>query len=245
MSQNKNQFSDVIMRNRRRQQQGPYYIIGAAILLVVVGLIFIITSFVSGGGPKFTFFATKTPTPTLTSTPTHTPDPTESPTITLTPTETLTPTPSGPFYYTVVEGDNLFVIAEKFQLGQDGVPLLMQLNSSLLDPCNPIIHIGDKLLVPNPDMQLLTSTPVAANAPFGTKTTYVIQPGDTIAAIAALFNSTADDILKQNNIADANAIQAGVCITVRLNLVTPVPTSTAAPTSEATSTETATATATP
>jgi LysM repeat protein len=237
MSQNKNQFSDVIMRNRRRQQQGPYYIIGAAVVLVVVGLIFIITAFVSGGGPKFTFFASPTPTVTLTSTPTNTPVPTETATITLTPTETLTPTPGAPFFYTVVDGDSLFAISEKFQLGPDGVPLLILLNPSL-DPCNPIIRVGDNLTVPNPGMPFPTSTPIAANVPFGTKVTYIIQPGDTVAAIAALFNSTEEDILKTNDIADANLIQAGACITVRINLVKPVPTNIPAPTTDATATAT-------
>jgi LysM repeat protein len=171
--------------------------------------------------------------------------PTDTPTLTLTPTETLTPTPDKPFFYVVAEGDNLYAIAEKFQLGPDGVPLLVMMNSDQLDQCNPIIHVGDKLTVPNPGFPMPTATPVAANLPFGTKTTYIIQPGDTVAAIAALFNSTEEDILKQNNIADANFISAGVCITVRINLVKPAPTSTPAPAESATATETATATATP
>jgi LysM repeat protein len=226
MTSNKGQPADLISSyRRRRQQRGPYLIIGAAVLLVVVGIILIVTWLVSSGGPKFTLFATKTPTPTLTFTPTNTSNPTDTPTITLTPTETMTPTPSSPFIYTVVENDSLSVIVEKFGLGTDGLALLYILNPPpTVDPCNPLLHIGDKLTIPNPGMLLPTSTPVAASIPFGTKATYVIKPGDNVAAIAALFNSTIDDILKQNNIADANTIVAGVCITVRINLVTPTPT---------------------
>jgi len=48
--------------------------------------------------------------------------------------------PVGPFVYEVVEGDNLFSIAERFN-----VDLFVLIAINNLDPANPVIDIGDKL----------------------------------------------------------------------------------------------------
>ena len=58
---------------------------------------------------------------------------------------------------------------------------------------------------------------------------YVVQTGDTLSGIASKFNSTTDDIMKTNNLADANAIQVGQTLKIPVNLVTP--TATCPPTS--------------
>ena len=60
----------------------------------------------------------------------------------------------------------------------------------------------------------------------GTIVEYLVKPGDSLAIIAAKFNSTVEEIVKENDLENANDIQAGIIIKVPVNLVTPVPTAT-------------------
>lgn len=212
--------ASTISSYRKRQQVGPFIIWGLVVLLLVAGIILVVVWLTSAGGPKFSLFATQTPTPTLTSTPTSTSSPTLTPTETQTPTQTLSPTPSAPFDYTVQEGDTLAGIAEKFNLGDFGIQKLFALNPQI-DPATANVSIGEKIKIPNPDYKLPTATPIPTNLAYGTKITYTVQPGDTIAKIASLFNSTFEDILKTNNITDANKIYVGQQLIIRANLVTP------------------------
>jgi LysM repeat protein len=223
----KDSAQNVIESYRKRQQaaQRAPLILGIAALLLIVGAAAIIFWLAGPNRPSIALFATQTPTPTVTltvtststSTATSTITPTEEPT----PTETVTPTPEGPFVYTVVEGDNLFAIAERFN-----VDLLVLMSINNLDPANPIIDIGDQLTIPGPDTQLPTPTELAANIPRGTRVDYLIQPGETLAIIAEKFNSTVEEIMAENDLENANAIFAGQTIVVPVNLVTPIPTNT-------------------
>jgi LysM repeat protein len=210
-------------RKRRQQSSNLLFFYGLIVLLVISGVILIIFSLSGGGNPLASVFQTKTPTPTITDTPTLTPPPTDTPTITLTPTVSATATASAPFTYTVQEGDTLDSIATKFNLGKDGIPLLLQINPSI-DPTTQIIHVGDQILVPNPGLQLFTPTPIPANLRPGTKVPYTVQSGDTLAGIASKFNSTVDAIVTANNLKDANSIQVGQLLQIPVNLVTPTPT---------------------
>lgn len=235
----KESAQDVIESYRKRQQQArraPVFI-GIAAGLLVVGAAVIIFWLVGPDLPAVSLFATETPTSTVTATATATatvtPTPTETATATATPTETLTPTPSGPFTYTVVEGDTLFGIAERF-----GVDLLVLIAINNLDPDDPI-DPGDQLTIPGPDTVLPTATPIPLNMRRGTIIEYIVQTGETLAIIAEKFNSTVEAIVEENDLDDPNSIQAGQKIKVPVNLVTPVPTFTA------TLPVTATATATP
>lgn len=228
---NKGSTSDVIASyRRRRQQSNVIFVYGAAGLLIVAGLALLIVWLTGPSQPLNAIFATDTPTPTLTYTPTVTPPPTETPTVTLTPTLTATTTPSAPFVYTVQEGDSLTTIAQKFNLGDDGIPLILMLNSydanagTGIDPLTQIVYPGQQIFIPNPDLQLPTATPIPPNLPRGTIVNYVVQSGDSLAGIAALFNSTVDDIVKENDLADANAIFVGQQLKVPVNLVTPTAT---------------------
>ncbi len=214
--------SSLISTYRKRQQVGPFIIWGLVVVLLVVGIILLVVSMANGNGPKISWFATATPTPTMTFTPTSSPTVTATASETSTPTETLTPTPDAPFDYTVQENDNLFGIAEKFNLGDQGVAKLLALNPEI-DPTTGNMSIGQKIKIPNPGYQLPTATPLPTGMAYGTKVTYVIQPGDTLAGIASLFNSTIEDIMTQNKITDANSISVGQKIVVRVNLVTPTP----------------------
>ncbi len=221
----------VIEAHRKRQQMRqstPMAImIGAAVLLIVgaAALIFWLL------GENSPFAAAPTPTstntPTLTSTATPLP-PTNTPTVTSTsaPTETATPTatltPSGPFEYTVQQGDNLGDIATRFGTN---IPTLLALNPSI-DPATLIIYVGQKILVPPPNMQLPTATAVSTLVPPGTLITYLVMPGDNLYAIATKFNSTVDAIVKENKLANANDIAAGDILKVPVNIATPIPTAT-------------------
>jgi len=226
---------------RKRQNIAPFVIGGLAILLAVAGIVLLALWLSGGHAPKFTLFATATPTPTLTFTPTNTSTPTSTPTETTTPTITFTPTPSAPFEYVVQDGDYLFSIVEKFNLGDNGLALILLLNPPVpadkitdplkpgIDPVTLGISAGQKLIIPNPDMPMPTSTPVPlGELARGFKISYTIQPGDNLQSIAAKFLSTVEAIMKENNITEQNNIQAYQIILVPVNLVTP--TNTQAPT---------------
>ena len=219
---------NVINQYKKRQQAGPMLVWIIAAILIVVGIILIVMWLFGSGGPSFTFFATDTPTPTMTYTPTETLVPTETPTVTMTPSVTPTPTPAAPFTYKVQEGDYLELIIENQGLkgNLNALQLIIFLNPNL-DP--NALRVGDDILLPNPDMQLPTATPIPSDLPRGTKVVYVIQSGDSLELIASKFNSTVEAILalkenKDAGITDANTIFAGQKIIVPVNLVTPTPT---------------------
>jgi len=209
---------------KRRQQRGPFLVYGA-IALAVIGLILLIIWLTGGSNaPLGGLFATDTPTPTLTFTPTNTLPPTETGTITLTPTETSTATPSGPFPYTVVEGDSLDAIAQKFNLGEDGILQILDQNPSIINDFGGVILVGQTLLIPPPGTIRATSTPIPANLGRGTLIEYRVLPGDTLAGIASKFNSIEQNIIDENNIENANALSIGQVLQIPINLVTPTAT---------------------
>lgn len=222
---------DAYRRKQERSQKWPKVVFWGFVLIIIIAAGGLIFWFASDQKPEFplSFFASQTPTPTNTFTPSPVPPtltPTETPTDvppTDTPTITLTPTPSGPFIYLVEEGDNLYTIAQRF-----GVEIMVLIEANRerlgLDPANPIIKVGDELLVPPPGTELATATPLPEGLPRGTRIEYTVQTGDTLEAIAAEFNSTVDDILEENELEDPNAIFIGQILTIRVNLVTPVPT---------------------
>jgi len=158
----------------------------------------------------------------LTYTATLTSSPTATATLTLTPTITLTPTPSAPFSYIVQEEESFASIAEKFELGDDGILLLMALNPLVAE--RGYVFVGEELLVPNPGMELPTPTSVPFDLAKGTELNYTVRPGDSIAAIAVKFRSTEDAIIEANELENANSIQVGQILIVPANLVTPEPT---------------------
>jgi LysM repeat protein len=221
---------NVIDSYRKRQQtaQRAPLILGIAALLLVIGAGVIIFWLLSDNRPSISLFATDTPTPTETSTPTstatQTPTPTVTSTSTITPTATVTPTPVGPFVYEVVEGDNLFSIAERFN-----VDLFVLIAINNLDPANPVIDIGDQLTIPGPDTELPTATPIPDDIRPGTIIEYFVKAGETLAIIAEKFNNTVDAIMEENQLENANNIFIGQKLLVPVRLVTPVPTNTPAP----------------
>jgi LysM repeat protein len=209
---------------KRRQSTRPFLIGGAAIVLIAVGIVVLILWLTGANGPSLSFFASPTPTATETATPTATPTDTPTatltPTVTETPTASATPTASGPFIYVVEENDTLDSIAEKFGVN---VLVLMALNNMT----DSLIRVGDELLIPNPDLALDTPTPI----PTGWRGTieYRIAVGDTLESIALRYYSTVESIMEENDIENANEILVGQIIMIRVNIATPVPTSTPRP----------------
>lgn len=215
-------------RQQMRQRTPMAVLIGAAILLIA-GAAVIIFWLLGDNSP----FKSATPTPTVTNTPTNTDTatplpatdtatitPTSLPTDTATPTVTLTP--SGPFEYTVQEGDFLSTIATRF--GTD-LPTLLALNPSI-DPKTLMIFVGQKILIPPPNMLLPTATEVSTTVPYGTIIEYRVESGDTVGALAIRFRSTVEAIVKENKLANANDIYAGLILKIPVNIATPVPTAT-------------------
>jgi LysM repeat protein len=226
---------EVIEAYRKKQQRAertPKIILVIAALILIAAAAVVIFWITSDEKPSFSFsnlFASETPTPTATLTPTPVP-PTNTPTLTPTevpptdtPTPSLTPTRDAPINYTVEEGDNLTLISEKFEID---ILVLIEYNKEPLDldPANPIIKVGDVLIIPPPVTELPTATPLPDDIPAGTRIEYTVQSGDVLALIAAEFNSTVEDIIRQNKLEDANSIYVGQKLIIRVNLVTPVPT---------------------
>ncbi len=208
---------------KRRQQVLPFVIWGMAVLLIVVGVIILVVWILGPNKPQISFFATQTPTSTstATSTPvTPTATSTNTATATETPTVTITPTRSGPVEYTIQEGDTCYDISATFD-----VDMLVLLAINNFDAGSCPIQPGDKIVIPAPNQELPTATPWPANLPRGTKLPYVVQFGDTLDLIAAKFLSTVEEIMKLNNLENANQIFAGQVLQVPVNLVTVTPTS--------------------
>jgi uncharacterized protein YkwD len=210
---------------KKRQLRGPIMMYGA-IGLVVLGFILLVYWLTRPGQPLGQFFATETPTATVTFTPTSTSTPTLTPTITETPTVTVTFTPSGPTQYTIQEGDSLEAIAQRFNLGPDGILLILDANPGIMADNNGVIFVGQEITVPPPGTTRATSTPIPGSVPRGTRVEYQVLPGDTLAGIAVRFNSVQEDILTANPDLgeDANALQVGQILQIPVNLITPTAT---------------------
>lgn len=250
----KNSPQSVIDAYHRRQQMMPFLIGGLAVLLVAVGIIVLVVWLTGGNGPSISLFASDTPTPTNTATVTPitpTVTPTATATETMTPTVTETVTPSGPVEYTVKENDTCWDIAVNNKV--DLLVLLAINNFGSGCPIKP----GDKILIPAPDQELPTETPVPLDLPRGTKVEYTIKLGETLDQVASRFNSTVEEILKATNeynrknnldlLEDQNKIFAGQLVIVPVNIATPTATRAATSTPATTGTPappTATLTAT-
>jgi len=213
---------NVIDSYRKRKPFLPVFLAIMSIVLVVLGVVIIIMG-ITGGGMKFNLFSKEpTPTSTMPPTPVMSPTATFPPTEQVTPTVTISPTASGPTEYEVQEGDTCYDIAVKFDVDLEA---MLALNNFPNGTC-PIIP-GEKIKVPAPGQTLPTVTPIPPDTEAGTKITYKVQTGDSLAIIAEKFNSTVDDIIAQNKDKfndDTNNISVGLELIVRVNIVTPTPT---------------------
>jgi uncharacterized protein YkwD len=206
-------------RKRRQFFKGPFLIYSIAALLLISGIAVVVSATRGGNNPIGALFPTDTLTPTLTPVPTNTLEPSVTPTITVSPTITISPTPTGPIAYTVQEGDTLQGIAERFNLGPDG-PLLIYEANSIVQQNAGVIYVGDTITIPPAGTLLSTSTPLPANLSRGSRIDYQVLPGDTLAGIAAKFNSLEEEIITLNNLENPNDLQVGQPLKIPVNLVT-------------------------
>jgi uncharacterized protein YkwD len=246
-----NNTSNTINSFRKKRQQKGQLLMYGSIGLVVLGLFLLIYWLTRPTQPLGQLFATDTPTSTVTATATNTSTPTLTATITETPTITVTPTPSEPFEYTIQEGDSLEALAQRFNLGVDGPLLIYYANQEDMVANGGVIFVGQTITIPLPGSVLPTTTPIPGSVRSGTLIEYTVLPGDTLAGIAFKFNSLPDNIIEENGIEDANALQAGQILQIPVNLVTPTatlpststPVSPTAPAGQATAASTSAATA--
>lgn len=229
-------------RGRRGKGRIGFYVLVAVSLLLIAAGVFVTGRWVAAGGPG-ALFPSDTPTPTSTLTPSNTP------TVTNTPTETLipaTPTASAPFVYTIASGDTIVALAERFGLDPTNGPIIIMLLNGLNSETAGQLSVGQELIIPNPDMEIPTPTALPENLRRNDQIEYFVLPGDSLASIAAEFNSTEDAIINANDIENPNNIYAGDILLVPVNLITPTPGPSLTPTpSGEPATATPTATVTP
>ena len=223
LNRNPSSSSNLLNKYKKQNQRGPW-LIYRAVALVILGVILLVVWLASPGKPLGQMFATDTPTATATFTATSTSTPTMTATITETPTVTITSTPSEDFPYTIQEGDSLESIGQKFNLGPDGSQLIYFKNQQAMEANNGVIFVGQTITIPKPGSVLPTTTPIPADIPSGRLIEYRVLPGDTLAGIAFKFNSIADNIIEENKIENANALQVGDILQIPVNLVTPTAT---------------------
>ncbi len=222
MTEDDRSAAEVIDAYRRRRERMVPFLLGAlAIVLLVVGVFLVVIWFTGDSPPALPAFLrsdTETPEPTRTPQP---PTATLEPSLTSEPSET--PTPTGPITYVVEEGDSLASIADQFGVSIDQ---LIAANT-LVDPNN--IGVGSQLIIPDPDLDLPTETPLPENLVPGSTIEYVVKSGDSLLAIAVRFNSTVDSITEANDLDPTEVLFVGLKLIIQVNIVTPVPTDTPSP----------------
>ncbi len=222
MTEDDRSAAEVIDAYRRRRERMVPFLLGAlAVVLLVVGLFLVIIWFTGDSPPALpAFLRSDTETPQPTSTP-------QPPTATLEPSPTPepseTPTPSGPITYVVEEGDSLASIADQFGVTIDQ---LIAANN-LVDPSN--IGVGSQLIIPDPEADLPTETPLPVTLVPGTTIEYVVKSGDSLLAIAVRFNTTVESISEANDLDPLDVLFVGRKLIIVVNIVTPVPTDTPSP----------------
>ena len=126
------------------------------------------------------------------------------------------------FSYQIQWGDTLWGISRRFGTTVD---TLVQVNNI---PNPNLIFAGQYLQIPDGTVTAVPPTIIPPTVPPGT-TTYVVQPGDTLSAIARRFGSTVNAIVQANNLANPNLIFPGQVLIIPVGSGTPVPTATPGP----------------
>ncbi len=103
--------------------------------------------------------------------------------------------PDIPLIHVVQEGETLFSIAQQYETTVD---VLLQLND-IADPA--LLYVGQELVIPGGGGALVAAV-------------HVLQLGDTLANLAAGYDTTVEEIAAQNNLVSADKLVAGMPLTV-------------------------------
>ncbi len=118
------------------------------------------------------------------------------------------PQPTGTTTYTVQRGESLGIIAAKFNTTYIELARLNNIT-------NPdVLAVGQVLQVPAPAGTTTPSTGAAEPAPQPTTGTYTVQRGESLAIIAAKFNTTYIELARLNGIADPDVLKVGQVLQV-------------------------------
>ena len=109
-------------------------------------------------------------------------------------------------YYTVVYGDTLSGIAQKFGTTVDNLVNLNNISNK------NVIYVGQKLIVKKGNTTVNNNTNNQNNT---TTTTYTVVYGDTLSGIAQKFGTTVDNLVNLNNISNKNVIYVGQKLIVK------------------------------
>lgn len=118
------------------------------------------------------------------------------------------------FTYTVVAGDTLATIAARFGTTSEAIARLNSLN----DP--NALTLGQKLQIPGSSTASQGTTATSGGAAAsggetrGATSTYTVQSGDTLGRIAQRFGTTVAELLRLNNIANADMLKVGQTLTI-------------------------------
>lgn len=213
----------------------PWVVIGGIVLVIVIACALIF--FALGGTSRLTAFGLgATTTPTRTRTPASAPV-TIIPVILPTNTPTAGPTAVS-IKYKVKSGDTLSEIADKYH-----VPVsVLKLVNGLKDET---IRIGDELIIPLPtptprpgatSPPVGTPTPISLNSPPSSADSaatsgvirHIVQRGDTLIGIAALYGSTVNAIRTANQLS-GDGLSVGQTLIVPGSSWTPTPIPTTIP----------------
>jgi murein DD-endopeptidase MepM/ murein hydrolase activator NlpD len=105
-----------------------------------------------------------------------------------------------PVVYVVQEGDTLFSIAQSYGLSVEELAAANGIDDTAL------ISVGQELIIP---IYQPGPTPEPQAKPSGAPPVYVVQPGDTLSAIADRFATTVEALVAANDIADPSLIEVG------------------------------------
>ena len=131
-----------------------------------------------------------------------------------------------PISYIIQEGDSLDSIAQKFDLGEEGILLLYYENRTVIEALDGLIFPGQTIKIPPAGSALPTPTAVPDDLLRGTIVEHRVLPGDQLEDIAQQYHTTQEDIIAANpDIAEnPDTLNVGEILQIPVNLVTPTAT---------------------
>ena len=148
------------------------------------------------------------PSVAQTSTPGPSPTPTQTPPPTATPSPIASPTaqPDGRILYTVVSGDTLLLIANRFDVTLDDLYTYNNLSGDALLSVGQTLIIGYSML---PDgSTFLPGFPQARVKPDG-RIVHIVVPGDTAIDIAITYDLTLPEFYEISGLDESSVLQVG------------------------------------